>query len=129
MWLLLDTNILLWTVFSSDRLSSAARASIEDPANRVAFSAASIWEVAIKFGLGRPDFVIRPDTVLAEARLMGFEELTIGAEDALAVLELPRHHGDPFDRMLIAQALRGPRHLLTSDRALLRYSELVKLVG
>ncbi len=129
MWLLLDTNILLWTVFKSTRLTQADRDTIQDPNNDVAFSPISIWEIAIKFGLGRPDFIVRPETVLAEARLMGFEELPLHAEDAVAVLELPRHHSDPFDRMLIAQAMRGPRHLLTSDRTLARYSELVKLVG
>ena len=71
MELLLDTSVLLWTIYDSDRLAAADRNTIEDPDNDVAFSPISIWEIAIKFGLGRPDFVIRPETVLAQARLMG----------------------------------------------------------
>lgn len=129
MRLLLDTAVLIWTAVSSTRLASADLDIIRDPDNQVAFSAVSIWEVAIKFARGRAEFTVPPSVLLSEARTMGFEELSVSSEDAASVAALPRHHGDPFDRLLVAQAIRGPRQLLTSDRLLLRYSELVKLTA
>ena len=95
----------------------------------MAFSAVSIWEIAIKFRLGRTDFEVRPDVVAREARTVGFSELPVVADTAMRVADLPLHHGDPFDRLLVAQAMAGPMRLLTSDAVLAQYSELVTLVG
>ena len=124
---LLDTHLLLWALNDPDRLSSAARDAIEDPANDVLFSTASIWEVAIKTRLGRPDFDIRADTIATEALARGFPELLIRWQSASVVADLPLHHRDPFDRILLAQAITEPVHFYTVDRKLLPYSSLVVL--
>src|SRR3954464_6378048 len=100
--LLVDTHALLWWLTDDPALSAAARAAIADPENEPAVSAASIWEIAIKRSIGKlsaPDDL--PKTIIAE----GFTMLPIDAEHAWRVRELPLHHRDPFDRLLIAQAL------------------------
>ncbi|MBP0447444.1 type II toxin-antitoxin system VapC family toxin [Roseomonas sp. SSH11] len=129
MRLLLDTHLLLWALAEPERLGGKARSVIEDPENEVLFSAASIWEVAIKAGLGRPDFAVRPEEVAQAALEAGFAELPVRAEVAARVADLPPHHRDPFDRLLVAQALAGPMRLYTADPLLPPYSELVTLVG
>lgn len=129
MRLLLDTHLLLWALGDPDRLGTALRDLIEDPANEVLFSAASIWEIAIKAGLGRVDFTVRPEEVTRGAILAGFAELPVRAEAAAQVADLPPHHRDPFDRLLVAQAMAGPLRLYTADPLLPPYSELVTLVG
>jgi len=129
MRLLLDTHVLLWALVEPDRLGAEARAVIEDPDNEVLFSAASIWEVAIKAGLGRSDFTVRPEEVAQGAIKAGFAELPVRAEVAARVANLPPHHRDPFDRLLVAQAMAGPMRLYTADQLLLPYSELVTLIG
>ena len=125
MRLLLDTHLFLWSVADSPRLSAEARRSIVS-ADEVYVSAASIWEAAIKAGLGK----IRGDVAqLAEAiGGSGFIELPVTAVHAARVAELPSHHRDPFDRLLVAQAMIEPLVLLTADAALLPYSDLVRLV-
>lgn len=128
MRVLLDTHVLLWALAEPGRLGAEVRAMIEDPNNEVLFSAASIWEVAIKAGLGRPDFVVRPDQVAWAAVEAGFVELPIRAEGAARVANLPPHHRDPFDRLLVAQAMAGPMRLFTADPLLPPYSELVTLI-
>jgi len=128
MRLLLDTHILLWALVEPDRLGAEARAMIEDPDNEVLFSAASIWEVAIKAGLGRPDFPFDPHEVARGAVEAGFTELPVRADAAAQVASLPPHHRDPFDRLLVAQAMAGPLRLLTADPLLPPYSELVTLL-
>ena len=129
MRLLLDTNILLWVLVRPARLDAAALAMIEDEQNAVLFSIASIWEIAIKSRLGRDDFNARPGDVHRFARGAAFEELPVLADAAIRVAELPLHHRDPFDRLLVAQAMVGPMRLLTSDAVLAQYSELVMLVN
>ena len=129
MRLLLDTHVLLWALAEPDRLGAEARARIEDPDNEVLFSAASIWEIAIKAGLGRPDFAVRPEEVARAAIAAGFAELPVGAEVAARVADLPPHHRDPFDRLLVAQAMAGPMRLYTADPLLPPYTELVTLIG
>jgi PIN domain nuclease of toxin-antitoxin system len=124
---LLDTHLLLWALSDPERLGSATRDAIEDPANDVLFSAASIWEVAIKTRLGRADFAVRADTIAKEALARGFAELLIRWQSASMVSDLPMHHRDPFDRILLAQAITEPVHLYTVDRKLLPYSSLVVL--
>ena len=128
MKLLLDTHVLLWALGDVKRLSLNVRRQIEDPDNDVLFSAASIWEIAIKSSQGRSDFSIDPRVIDREARVAGFAELPISAGHALAVQGLPSHHRDPFDRLLIAQALTEPAWLYTSDKLLVRYEGPVRLL-
>lgn len=102
---MVDTHLLLWTAGQSARLSPQARRLIGDPANEVLFSAASLWEIAIKAGLGRADF--RVDAIRLRRGLLnnGYRELAITGEHAIAVTGLPMIHKDPFDRLLLAQGL------------------------
>lgn len=126
MRLLLDTHILLWTAGRSDRLPSEARALIAacDPV----FSAASLWEIAIKRGLGRPDFRVDPGRLHAALMANGFEELPVRGIHAAAVAGLPPVHRDPFDRILVAQASTEEIDLLTSDPVVARYPGRIRLV-
>jgi PIN domain nuclease of toxin-antitoxin system len=128
MRLLLDTHLLLWALAEPGRLNAALRDTIETPANQVLFSTASIWEIAIKAGLGRPDFSVRPEEIATEALARGFDELLIGWRAAAAAADLPPHHRDPFDRMIVAQAMTEPIHLYTADPKLSPYTDLVRLV-
>lgn len=125
MRLLLDTHILLWALGDSAKLPAAARQLILDTANEVLFSAASIWEIAIKSELGRADFAASPEEIARAAAESGIDELPVRAQHAALTSRLPRHHRDPFDRLLVAQAMTEPARLLTVDAALKRYSELV----
>lgn len=129
MRLLLDTHVLLWALGEPGRLDDKIQAALEDPANEVFFSAASIWEIAIKAGLGRADFAARPEEIARAARETGFVEPPVHANAAARVVDLPRHHRDPFDRLLVAQALSEQMRLFTADPLLPPYSELVMLVG
>jgi PIN domain nuclease of toxin-antitoxin system len=126
--LLLDTNILLWALIEPARLKPDIRALLEDPANEVLFSAASVWEMSIKAALGRADFRVSPRRIVAEALASGFAELPVRSDAALKVAELAHHHRDPFDRLLVAQAITEPAMLCTADAFLAVYSELVKCI-
>ncbi len=128
MRLLLDTHLLLWALGDPAKLDAVTRNLVEDPANEVLFSAASIWEIAIKAGLGRADFAVRPEAVARAARDTSFGELPVRAEVAARVADLPPHHRDPFDRLLVAQAMAEPVLLYTVDPLLPPYTDLVKLV-
>jgi PIN domain nuclease of toxin-antitoxin system len=119
---LLDTPIFLWYLADSRRLASAARSRIAR-ADAVFVSAASIWEAAIKIGIGK--LAAAPDDLIAGIAASGFVELPVTAHHAARVATLPDHHRDPFDRLLVAQALHEPLHLLTADPVLARYSDLV----
>ena len=129
MHILLDTKVLIWALSNPAKLDPRTQMLLRSAENKVAFSAASIWEIAIKSRLGRTDFRVRPEQVVQEARDIGFTELAIHAAVAVRVADLPQHHGDPFDRLLVVQAMAGPMQLFTSDATLQRYSELVMLVG
>ena len=129
MRVLLDTHILIWSLYELQRLDQATGALLEDPGTDVLFSATSIWEIAIKARLGRVDFNQRPEAVVEAALETGFTELPIRSEAAALVADLPLHHRDPFDRLLVAQAMSEPARLLTSDTQLRAYSELVTLVA
>jgi PIN domain nuclease of toxin-antitoxin system len=129
MRILLDTNILLWVITTPERLSESDRAAILDPANDILFSAASIWEIAIKAALRRAEFRVRPEAVAEEARDIGFTELPVHSSVASRVADLPLIHRDPFDRLLVAQAIAEPAILYTADARLSTYSELVRRVG
>jgi len=128
MRLLLDTHILLWALDEPTRLDQATRDALEDPTNEVLFSAASIWEIAIKVRLGRADFPVRPEAIADSARATGFTELPVRAATAALVADLPLHHRDPFDRLLVAQAIAEPARLYTADAILAPYSELVTVI-
>ncbi|MEO8675730.1 MAG: type II toxin-antitoxin system VapC family toxin [Casimicrobiaceae bacterium] len=125
MRLLLDTHILLWAIGEPSKLPRAARDAILDASNEVLFSAASIWEIAIKSQLRRADFVADPEAIARTAVDSGFDELSVRAQHCALTARLPGHHRDPFDRLLVAQALTEPARLLTVDAALRPYSELV----
>jgi PIN domain nuclease of toxin-antitoxin system len=126
--LLLDTHLLLWAAASSKRLSREARDLIEDEANEVHFSAASMWEIAIKSALGRSDFRVDVAAIADALPAMGLAELPVTATHAVAVTRLPAVHRDPFDRLLIAQSIAEPLVLVTNDAVLARYSESVRVV-
>ncbi len=125
MRLLLDTHIFLWAVAGSPRLKPAARRLIE-AAEQVYVSAASIWEVAIKAKLGKIE--ADPQALTDAIAASGFLELGVRAAHAAGVARLAPHHTDPFDRLLVAQALAEPLKLLTADAALVQYGDIVVLV-
>jgi len=126
--LLLDTHLLLWAAGDPDRLSADARGLISEVENELFFSAASLWEIAIKSGLGRDDF--QADARLLRRGLLdnGYSELPIGSEHAVAIDSLPPTHKDPFDRILVAQAMVEGITLLTSDSLMAQYPGPVKKV-
>jgi PIN domain nuclease of toxin-antitoxin system len=126
--LLLDTHLLLWAAASSGRLSSHARSLIEDPGNDVHYSAASVWEIAIKSTLRRKDFRVDLRRLRATFPVMGLTELPVTAAHAVEVTQLPAVHRDPFDRLLIAQSIAEPMVLLTNDTVLGRYGAAVRVV-
>lgn len=119
--LLLDTHVLLWAAAQPDRLPAAVVEELEDKANRLYFSAASIWEVVIKNGLGRDDFRVDPHLLRRGLVENGYQELAISSQHSLAVAHLPAIHRDPFDRILIAQAEFEGILLLTADDQVARY--------
>lgn len=121
MKLLLDTHLLLWAAAEPERLPVAVRAMLEDADNEPIFSAASLWEVAIKAGLGRADFTVAPGVLRRGLLDNGYVELPIASEHAVAVAVLPTIHKDPFDRMLVAQALVEGLTLLTVDPLVVQY--------
>jgi len=125
MQILLDTHLFIWWLKDDSQLSKKARALIID-ADIVYISSVSIWEAAIKIQLGKLDAKIKELIGAIEAE--GFTELPLTSKQAAIVTELPPIHRDPFDRMLVAQALNEPLRLLTSDEVLKDYSELVEIV-
>lgn len=121
MKVLLDTQLLIWTTSLIERLPDVAREIIEDGANTIVFSVASIWEVAIKSALQKPGFTIDPTDLRRSLLANDFAELTVAAPHAIGVFTLPLIHRDPFDRILIAQAAAETLTLLTSDSLIGRY--------
>ena len=128
MKLLLDTHLLLWAATAPQRLSAEAQALFNNPDNELYFSAVSIWEVAIKRGLDRPDFQLDVRQFRRGLIDNGYLELAISSLHAVAIDTLPAVHRDPFDRMLVAQASVEGLPLLTSDALLAQYSGAVRLV-
>jgi PIN domain nuclease of toxin-antitoxin system len=126
--LLPDTHILLWTVAESRRLSAAARALIGEPDNELTFSSVSLWEVAIKAGRGRDDFRIDVGSLRRGLFNNGYAELAVTSAHAAALATLPPIHKDPFDRMLVAQAIVEGFTLLTSDPTVAKYPGAIRLV-
>lgn len=119
---LLDTHVFLWVVSDSERLNADARRLLAG-ADAIFVSSASIWEIAIKSGLGKLD--ADPERMLSAIAETGFEELPVLGRHAAAVAQLPLLHRDPFDRLLVAQAITEPMRLLSGNPQLKPYSELV----
>jgi PIN domain nuclease of toxin-antitoxin system len=128
MKLLLDTHLLLWAAGEPDRLSAEARSLIDNPENELLFSAASLWEVAIKRGLGRRD--LKVDARLLRRGLLdnGYGELPIISDHVVAIESLPTLHKDPFDRVLVAQATVECVTLLTTDSLVAQYPGPIRTV-
>jgi PIN domain nuclease of toxin-antitoxin system len=123
--LLLDTHVALWAITDSPRLAPKARDLIANPANTVWVSVASLWEITIKHSLGRGDMPISGAQAKDWFEQSGYQLLNIEAPHVLGVAELPALHNDPFDRLLVAQALAEPLRLITHDTQVARYSDSI----
>jgi PIN domain nuclease of toxin-antitoxin system len=128
MKLLLDTQILLWAAGQPQSLSAAARKLLSDARYELVFSAASIWEVAIKGSLGRPDFRLDPRVFRRGLLDNGYAELAVSSAHAAALDSLPTIHRDPFDRMLVSQATHEGITLVTADATVARYPGPIRRV-
>jgi len=126
--LLLDTQLLLWAAGQPERLSAKARKQINNPKNELLFSAASLWEIAIKNSLGREDFRVEPRLLRRGLLDNGYVELPVTSQHAVNIDGLAPLHKDPFDRLLLAQALTDGITLLTSDAQLAQYRGPVRKV-
>ncbi len=126
--ILFDTHILIWTLFAPERLPEALKTAVDSGTDEIAFSAVSVWEIAIKSQIARHGLPATADQVWQEAVAAGLKELPVTSMAAAHVARLPLHHRDPFDRLLVAQAMTEPAHLYTVDRSLAVYSELVRIV-
>lgn len=129
MKLLFDTHLLLWAATAPEKLPPKALDMLEDVSVTPLYSAASIWEVAIKARLGREDFRIDPRVWRTGLNENGYYELSIDSGHALVAAELPMIHGDPFDRMLVAQAKAEGVTLVTADAQIAEYDGPIELVG
>jgi PIN domain nuclease of toxin-antitoxin system len=125
---LFDTNILLWALGEPRNLTRQAALLLDDQNSARCFSVTSLWEIVIKSGRGRADFTA--DAVVVRRALLesGFREISVLAEHTFAIRSLPRLHGDPFDRLLVAQAISENLTLVTADRQLAAYPAQVLLV-
>ena len=128
MSLLLDTHILLWAASASKRLPAEVRRRLDDPAETLVFSAASLWEIAIKTALDRPDFRVDGAQLRAACLAAGYVELPVSGLHALGVSDLPPLHRDPFDRILVAQSRAEGLTLLTADASVADYGGRIELI-
>ncbi len=128
MRLLLDTRLLLWAASQPDRLSGTALRLIRDPENSLFFSTASIWEASVKSASGRPDFLVDGRRLRRGLLENGYEEVPVTSDHAIAIGALPARHHDPFDLMLVAQAMVEGLTLLTADAALTGYPGSIRQV-
>jgi PIN domain nuclease of toxin-antitoxin system len=126
--LLVDTHLLLWAASEPEKLSQKARRLLGDTSHALIFSAASLWEVAIKRGLGRDDFQVEPRILRRSLLDNGYDELAVTSAHAVALDSLPPMHKDPFDRILLAQAQVEGITLVTSDERVARYPGSVQKV-
>ena len=126
--LLLDTHVALWAITDSPKLPPKAKELIASPKTNVWISTASIWEIAIKHSLSRGDMPISGHEALRYFSESGYRQLPIEAEHAVAVEDLPAHHNDPFDRILVAQALVEPMRLMTHDALVALYSDTINKI-
>ena len=128
MKLLLDTHLLIWSAWTPRRISSAARSLIGNTENELIFSAASLWEIAIKQALEKDDFELDARVLRRSLLDNGYSELPVSGDHAVAVRSLPLIHKDPFDRILVAQATVEGITLLTADPIIARYPGPVRKV-
>jgi PIN domain nuclease of toxin-antitoxin system len=128
MKLLLDTHLLLWAAQGIEHLPLDAQKLMSEPENELFFSVASLWEIVIKCGLGREDFKVDPRVLRRSLLDNGYYELPILSEHAVAIGTLPPIHKDPFDRLLIAQAIVEGITLLTADIRVAKYPGPIKRV-
>jgi PIN domain nuclease of toxin-antitoxin system len=126
---LFDTQLLIWAANSPERLPKKAEALIADPANELFFSAASLWEIAIKYGLNREDFKVEPRVLYQGLIENTYQEIPVSSLHAVAVNDLPSLHKDPFDRLLIAQAKVEGITLLTCDAGIALYPGPILFAG
>jgi len=122
---LLDTHVFIWVVTDDRRLKASARALLAG-ADEIRVSSASIWEIAIKSGLG--NLSGEASDFAEHIERSGFRELPVSSRHAAGVAQLPMHHNDPFDRLLLAQAMVEPLRFITADSALAAYGPLVELI-
>jgi PIN domain nuclease of toxin-antitoxin system len=123
--LLLDTHVALWAITDSPKLPKKIREMIASPRSTIWISAATLWEIAIKHSLGRGDMPVSSQDALRYFRESSYRFLAIEPEHVVAVEDLSAHHADPFDRILIAQALVEPMRLITHDAVVARYSDSI----
>lgn len=123
--LLLDTHIALWAITDSQKLPQQARDLIQSPKTTVWVSAANVWEIAIKYSLGRGEMPVSSKDAVRYFQESGYRFLPIEVEHTIAVEDLPAHHQDPFDRILVAQALVEPMRLITHDPMVALYSDTI----
>lgn len=126
--ILLDTQIALWAITDNPRLSEKAREYILLPATTVFYSVASVWEIAIKHRIARGDMPVSGQEAKNLFDQAGYVELVISSAHAATTESLPMHHADPFDRLLVAQAIYEPLHFLTHDEKILRYDGPIEFV-
>lgn len=125
---LVDTQLLLWNVYGSKKLPARVARLFRDGRHQFFYSAASLWEIAIKAARGREDFVADTAAIRDALEANGFQELPVAGEHAVALATLPPIHADPFDRMLVAQAIVEPMALITSDARLAAYPGTIEVV-
>ncbi len=128
MKLLLDTHIVLWSIMDNPKLTDFAKSLIQENSGESFFSAASVWEIAIKNSLPKRYLGISAANFIQEALAMGFRNMDVTTEHATVVESLPLIHGDPFDRMLVAQALVEGCTLVTHDDDIAKYGEFVRQI-
>ncbi|MCI5219317.1 MAG: type II toxin-antitoxin system VapC family toxin [Candidatus Electrothrix sp. LOE2] len=122
---LLDTHVLLWALFEDEKLSRRAKAEISNPNNRILISIVSYWEISLKYGIGKLELQgITPEELVQVAREIGFETLNISEEDAAGFYRLPKiRHKDPFDRLIIRQAITRKLPLISKDKMMREYQD------
>lgn len=125
---LVDTHLVLWAAVAPKKLSQQARETLAGSDARLWFSAASVWEIAIKRSLNRSDFDVEPHRLRRGLLNNGWRELSVAGDHAAAILALPPIHKDPFDRMLLAQAHVEGLILVTSDEIVAKYPGAVRKV-
>ena len=126
--LLLDTDLLIWAASTPERLSSEALSLLQNANYQLYFSAVNLWEISIKRGLGRQDFRLNPSLLYRGLIENGYTELVVKSFHCVALKQLPVIHKDPFDRMLVAQAVSEGMLLLTSDSVIAEYPGPIQLV-
>jgi PIN domain nuclease of toxin-antitoxin system len=125
---LVDTQLLLWNVYGSRKVPARLARLFGDGRHQFFYSAASLWEIAVKAARGQEDFVAEVGEIRDALEENGFHELPVGSQHAVALAALPPIHADPFDRMLIAQAIVEPMALITTDERLAAYPGTIEVV-